>query len=129
MKKGQRSKVKPARNGWQPPPTSSLHGLHSTTFGSFLRQQRVARGLSRQLLASLTGVEEGTLEKIELNQAVPSYQDIKNLAPVLEVPEQALMEVAGYVKRGNGEVPTRRRRTRARRRGGLAVVALPDEPR
>ena len=101
MKKAQRSHVKPATNGrYDLPSSSSINGLHSTTFGSFLRQQRVARGLSRQLLASRTDVAEGTLEKIELSQAVPSCQDIKKLARVLEVPEQALMEVAGYVKRG-----------------------------
>lgn len=99
MKRIQRSYVSAAANGRQVAPSSSINGLHAKTFGSFLRQQRLARRLSRQLLASRTGVAEGTLEKIELSQAVPSCQDIKRLAPVLEVPEQVLMEVAGYLKR------------------------------
>lgn len=99
MKKIQRSTVQPATNAWQASPASSLAGLRSTTFGSFLRQQRVARSLSRALLASRTGVEESALKKIELNQAVPSCQDIKKLARVLQVPEQTLMEAAGYLKR------------------------------
>ena len=100
MKKVRQSKIRPATNGLRASPTSSISRLHSKTFGTFLRERRLAQGLSRSLLASRTGVAEGTLGKIELNQAVPSYQEINKLAPVLEVAEQALMEVAGYLKRG-----------------------------
>ena len=105
MKKTQRSHVQAATNHWQAPPTSSLAGRHSTTFGSILRQQRLAQGLSRALLASRAGLGESALEKIELNQAPPSYEDIKNLARVLHVPKQPLMQAAGYVKRGQGQTP------------------------
>lgn len=83
---------------WQPTP-ASMAGVKSTTFGTFLRRQRVAKGFSRSLVAERSGVKEGTIEKIELNQASPSYQDIKALALLLGVPEQELMQVAGYVKR------------------------------
>ena len=130
MKKVQHSHVQPAMNRWQPPPTFSLAGRHSTTFGSILRQQRLAQGLSRALLASRAGLGESALEKIELNQAPPSYEDIKNLARVLHVPKLPLMQAAGYVKRGQGQTPEQdslgevtARRRRHRRGGSDAAEA------
>lgn len=100
MKKVEQSKITPATNAWQPPRVSSLAGVQPTTFGSFLRRQRVAKGFSRPRLGHLSGLKEATLEKVERNQASLSYQDIKRLAAALAIPEQALMEGAGYVKRG-----------------------------
>jgi ribosome-binding protein aMBF1 (putative translation factor) len=99
MKKVQRSHVTSATNFKPPSPASCLDGVQSATFGGFLRHQRVARGLSRALLASRTDLEEATVEKIELNEAVPSYRDVKKLARVLKIPEQALIDAAGYLKR------------------------------
>jgi len=51
------------------------------------------------MLAQRCRLTEGAVEKIEQNLAVPSYEDIKNFAAVLDVPEEKLMQVARYVKR------------------------------
>lgn len=56
------------------------------------------RALSRHSLAVLSGIQERRLESIELNQTLPSYQDIRNLAIILEVAERDLLEAAGYVR-------------------------------
>jgi ribosome-binding protein aMBF1 (putative translation factor) len=98
-RKSRQAKIEAATNGWPTSPTSSISRLHSKTFGAFLRQQRLARGLSRSVLAGQTGVAEARLAKIELNQAVPSCASIRRLAPILDVPEDALMEAAGYLTR------------------------------
>lgn len=68
------------------------------TFGSFLKRLRSTRGLSRHSLAIISGIQERRLESLELNQAPPSYQDIRNLAVVLEVSERDLLEAAGYLR-------------------------------
>jgi transcriptional regulator with XRE-family HTH domain len=78
--------------------------LGRKTFGSFLKRERARCGLSRHSLAVMTDMQERRLAEIELNQSVPSYQDIKTFAAVLEIPEPDLLEAAGCVKRAQNGV-------------------------
>ena len=99
MKKVQRSHVKPATNGAQPPPSSSLAGAQPATFGSFLRLQRLGKSLSRPALADRTGIPEEVLEKLERNQTAPSYPQIRLLARDFGLAETELLTKAGYIRR------------------------------
>ena len=65
-------------------------------------KERARRGMSRHSLAVTSAIQERRLEAIELDQSPPSYQDIKGLAAVLNIPEQDLLEVAGCIKRAEG---------------------------
>lgn len=79
------------------------HYTGQNTFGSFLKKERSRRGMSRHSLAITTGIQERRLMEIELNQRAPSYGHLKILAAVLKIPEQALLEAAGCIKREKGD--------------------------
>jgi transcriptional regulator with XRE-family HTH domain len=87
----------------QTPQAYIWHYAGQNTFGSFLKRERTRCGLSRHSLAVITGIQERRLRQIELNQSPPSYQDMKNFAAVLEIPEQDLLEAAGCIKRERGD--------------------------
>ena len=65
-------------------------------------KERARRGMSRHSLAVTSAIQERRPKAIELDQSPPSYQDIKGLAAVLNIPEQDLLEVAGCIKRAEG---------------------------
>ena len=68
------------------------------SFGVFLRTQRQRRGLSRPLLARLTGIGQQRIETLELNQSPPTFASIQALAGVLDIAEKKLLEIAGYIR-------------------------------
>jgi len=79
-----------------------VSSLPNRTFGSFLKERRVARGMPRRALAVRAAIEEKRLMAIELNQSPPSYREIRSLASVLRLPERELLEAAGCVRPENG---------------------------
>lgn len=67
-------------------------------FGEFLKKVREDKSISQRLLAEKSGISNAEISRIETgNRQNPSPDVLRQLAPVLEVPYEVLMEKAGYI--------------------------------
>jgi len=78
------------------------HYFSRDTFGRFLKSERVARRISRSLLASVTGIAEARLASLEANTVIPTYAEIRKLSAALGMTEESLLAAAGYVSKQQG---------------------------
>lgn len=60
------------------------------SFGTNVRNQRKARGLTQEVLAELVDVSITTIGKIERGEAAPSFETAENIASALDVNVLAL---------------------------------------
>lgn len=68
------------------------------SFGEFLKKVREDKSISQRLLAEKSGISNAEISRIETgNRQNPSPDVLRQLAPVLEVPYEVLMEKAGYI--------------------------------
>lgn len=74
--------------------------MQSKEFGEYLRQLRNKRGLTIRQVETYSDVSNGYLSQIETGKrGIPSARILKKLAPILKVPCEELMIVAGYLER------------------------------
>ena len=67
------------------------------SFGDKIRAMRKARKLSVNKLAEISGVNPGTLSRLERGLQKPTFPNIKKLSKGLNVSPGILMEMAGYL--------------------------------
>lgn len=65
-------------------------------FGEWLRAFRISRGLSMRDLEARSGIQSGTLSRLEKGQFRPKPDNVQRLARALQVPHADLMVAAGY---------------------------------
>ena len=76
-----------------PPPRRSTPRPQASKATTRLARWRLARGLTQQQLAKLTGVSRATLQRLELGeQTNPPLRTLANCALALEVPLEQLIE-------------------------------------
>ena len=76
------------------------------TFGQWLKVARESRGIkSQQGLADLLGLTQETVHKWEAGKAFPTDTNVKKLAVVLCVEEEAIHEALGRVDRNKSWSP------------------------
>ena len=69
------------------------------TFGDFLKDLRIRKGLKLREVEESTGVSNSYLSQVETGKRNPPHPDIlKKLAKVYEVSVKELMEKAGYLE-------------------------------
>ena len=67
------------------------------TLGEFIKKKRTEIGMSRNLLATKTGISHTEVQRIETNERkMPSLKVLCALADALNVPQEDLLKVAGY---------------------------------
>ena len=67
------------------------------TLGEFIKNKRTELGMSRNLLATKTGISHTEVQRIETNERkMPSLKVLCALADALNVPQEELLKVAGY---------------------------------
>ena len=67
------------------------------TLGEFIKNKRTELGMSRNLLATKTGISHTEVQRIETNERkLPSLKVLCALADALNVPQEDLLKVAGY---------------------------------
>lgn len=66
-------------------------------FGSFLKKYREEHNLTLRDLNKITGISYSQLGKIERGENNPSRQTVLNVAKSLNLPEDELLIMAGYV--------------------------------
>lgn len=67
------------------------------TLGEFIKNKRTELGMSRNLLATKTGISHTEVQRIETNERkMPSLKVLCALADALNVPQEELFKVAGY---------------------------------
>ena len=67
------------------------------TLGEFIKRKRTELGMSRNLLATKTGISHTEVQLIETNaRKMPSLKVLCALANALNVPQEDLLKVAGY---------------------------------
>jgi transcriptional regulator with XRE-family HTH domain len=86
----------PQRQIDETPPATQKFGVH--TFGSFLRQERLSRGLSRALLGAKTQIQPARLIGFESNAGVPGLSEISRLADALGIQREVLLREAGLLR-------------------------------
>jgi transcriptional regulator with XRE-family HTH domain len=69
----------------RPTGSESKRTLRDAGFGSRIKQLRLDRGLTLQLLAKRCGLAASTISKVEQNQMSPTYENILRLADGLHV--------------------------------------------
>lgn len=67
------------------------------TFGAFVKEKRVAKGLSLRAAASRVGVDSAYLSRVEAGKTRPSDHLVEELAPVLGCPPDDLAMMAGHL--------------------------------
>ena len=74
-------------------------GGDEMTFGDFLKDLRIRKGLKLREVEESTGVSNSYLSQVETGKRNPPHPDIlKKLAKVYEVSVKELMEKAGYLE-------------------------------
>lgn len=67
-------------------------------FGDELKRLREAAGFeSQSKLASISGVDNSTIARLERGETKPTPETLKKLAPYLYVPYETLMKLAGHL--------------------------------
>lgn len=77
-------------------PGAERFGVH--TFGHFLKQERMSRGISRAVLAAKTGIDAEHLSAFESNAAVPGFSEVTRLADALGIDRSTLLREQGLLK-------------------------------
>lgn len=73
------------------------NGGEIMTLGEFIKGKRTELGMSRNLLATKTGISHTEVQRIETNaRKMPSLKVLCALADALNVPQEELLKVAGY---------------------------------
>ncbi|NWO20629.1 helix-turn-helix transcriptional regulator [Oribacterium sp. oral taxon 102] len=68
------------------------------TLGEFIKTKRTELGMSRNMLATKTGISHTEVQRIETNERkMPSLKVLCSLASALNIPQEDLLKVAGYV--------------------------------
>jgi len=80
-----------------------------TGFATHLRRLRVDAGLTRDLLAGLSGVSERTIERLEKGETIGQVGTVELLAEALAAPTELLLELRETAI--NGRARAARRRT------------------
>jgi transcriptional regulator with XRE-family HTH domain len=65
------------------------------TLAAVLRRLRLERGATQEALAYRSGITTGSLARIELGQATPTWTTVRQIAQALEV---SLVELAAEVE-------------------------------
>lgn len=68
----------------------------SSLLGALVQDRRIALGLGLRDLARLSGVNPGSLSRIEAGQKTPEPDTLSSLASALQVPLADLYAAAGY---------------------------------
>lgn len=67
------------------------------TLGEFIKNKRTELGMSRNLLATKTGISHTEVQRIETNERkMPSLKVLCALADALNIPQEELLKAAGY---------------------------------
>lgn len=72
-----------------------------TNFGAWLKEKRMALGISQSKLADQTGISKGYIGHLEQFTKPPSPEKCRALARALMVSETEIMTEAGYYPRGS----------------------------
>lgn len=68
------------------------------TLGEFIKTKRTELGMSRNLLATKASISHTEVQRIETNERkMPSLKVLCALADAMNVPQEDLLKVAGYV--------------------------------
>ncbi|NGP56813.1 helix-turn-helix transcriptional regulator [Paenibacillus thiaminolyticus] len=72
--------------------------MNVSNFGIYLRQLREERELGINQLATISGVSNAQISRIEKGtRNVPKPETIKKLSKALKVPYEEMMKIAGYI--------------------------------
>ena len=72
--------------------------MQEELFGNYIRDLRIAVGLTQREVERLSGVSNSYLSQLESGQrAIPSPDILKKLAPVFKAPYEKLLVAAGYL--------------------------------
>lgn len=68
------------------------------TLGEFIKIKRTETGMSQRMLAAKTGISHTEVQRIETNKRkMPSLKVLCALADALNIPQEDLLKIAGYV--------------------------------
>jgi len=73
-------------------------------FGETIKNARLAKDLSLRDLAELTGLDHSYIGRLEKNSSTPSRETVTKLAKALNIPENELMVIAGYIEAEDKEL-------------------------
>lgn len=65
--------------------------------GELIKMARINKNMTTSDVSAATGVSQGYISKIELNQKQPSLSLLKELSETLEVPYDELLIASGYL--------------------------------
>ncbi len=78
--------------------------INSLTFGEYLKQLRLKKGLTLNRLAKLAGLSPSYLSRIERGERnIPNARFLNSLAPHLSLSSQEIMTAAGYLNNESGK--------------------------
>jgi transcriptional regulator with XRE-family HTH domain len=76
------------------------------TLGEFIKERRLAKGLSKRALAEKAKISHTEVHRIENgDRKNPSVPVLNALADALGVPQEFMLEMAGYVTNKDEQVP------------------------
>ncbi|MEV2909756.1 helix-turn-helix transcriptional regulator [Paenibacillus larvae] len=76
-------------------------------FGKYLKRQREEKGLTINQLASISGISNAQISRIETGlRNTPKPETIKKLSDALETNYEEMMEAAGYLLSEKHEIPS-----------------------
>ena len=70
----------------------------SKEFGTTIKNARLTKDLSLRDLAELTGLDHSYIGRLEKDTSIPSRETVVKLAKALNIPEDELMVMAGYIE-------------------------------
>ena len=75
--------------------------MKMSAIGDFIKKHRTERGLSRNALAQKAGISHTEIHRIETGERKePSLKTLIALAVALDIPQEEVLKVAGYVPSG-----------------------------
>ena len=78
--------------------------INSLTFGEYLKQLRLKKGLTLNRLAKLAGLSPSYLSRIERGERnIPNARFLNSLAPHLSLSSQEIMIAVGYLNNESGK--------------------------
>ncbi len=103
-------------------------------FGETIKNARLAKDLSLRDLAELTGLDHSYIGRLEKNSSTPSRETVTKLAKALNIPENELMVIAGYIEAEDKELKEKilevleKNKKERLLRGGEAIRKITDTP-
>jgi len=77
-------------------PGAERFGVH--TFGNFLKQERLRRGISRSLLSARAQIEPARLSSFECNAVVPHLDEMERMAKAMGLERELLLRKLGLLR-------------------------------